>query len=559
MSVVTPPSGQDELQSTRTGQVYTPNELPPAHDHKERSGLLGWLTTVDHKKIGMMYIGYAFFMAFVGGGLAGMIRAQLAIPEGVEIGGHLWKVMQPEFYNEVVTIHGTVMVFFVITPFFAGFGNYLVPLLIGARDMAFPKLNAFAFWLLVPSGLLMLGSFFVPNGASSAGWTAYPPLSTAYTATIGMDMWIFAMHMLGISSMLGAINFIVTMSTMRAPGMKWFKMPLFCWTILVTSWMNVVGIPVFAGAITMLLTDRLLGTNFLNAGGGGDPLLYQHLFWFFGHPLVYITMVPGFGMISHVLAAFSEKRIFGYKGMVYATALIGLLSYLVWGHHMFSAGMPPWLRAYFGFITMIIAIPTGIKVFSWLATVWGGSIRFTVSMMYGLAFIALFTMAGITGVFLSNVPFDIQVHDSYFVVAHFHFTYIGGAVMATLAGLYFWFPKMTGKYLSEKVGKIAFWMIFFGFNLMFVPMHWLGIAGMARRVYSFRPEFLGLNQFISAAYLMLLAGGVVLMMDILYTLFFRKKEAPADAWGVNDVQHTLDWETSSPPPAYNFAHLPKVS
>ncbi len=556
MSVVLPEPGKEERKPAGE-QVYTPTE-PPPHHSKHYTGILKYLTTVDHKVIGQMYIALALFTAVVGGGMAGLIRAQLAIPEGVEIGGEIYNVMTPEFYNETITIHGTIMIFWVIAPFFAGFGNYLVPLLIGARDMAFPKLNAFAFWLLPPGLILMLASYYI--GASGAGWTNYPPLSTAtYMPTAGMDMWIFGMHLAGVSTILGSINFIVTMTTMRAPGMKWFKMPLFCWATIIVSWMALIGVPVFGGAITMLLTDRLFGTGFFDPAVGGDPLLFQHLFWFYNHPTVYITVLPGFGMISHIMAAFAGKRLFGYKGMVYATALIGILSFLVWGHHMFAAGMEPWLRAYFSFITMIIAVPTGVKVFSWLATIWGGSIRFTVSMMYAMAFIAIFVCGGVTGVFLSNVPFDVQVHDSYFVVAHFHYTYFGGAAMSILGALYFWFPKMTGRYLGEKIGKWIFWFLVLGFNLMFFPMHWLGLAGMARRVYTYRPEFADLNLFISGAYLLLAIGGVLLVGDILYTLIAKKKTAPDDAWDVNDVQNTLEWETSSPPPEYNFAHIPKVA
>jgi cytochrome c oxidase subunit 1 len=466
--------------------------------------------------------------------------------------------MPPEVYNQLIGMHATFMLFAVIIPAFAGFGNYFVPLLIGARDMAFPKMNAFAFWLLLPAAGLLLASFWF--GSNAAGWTVYPPLSTkTYSPNIGLDMWIFAVHLAGASSILGSINFIVTMANMRAPGMKWFKMPLFCWTVLVQSWMVLVGTPVLAGAITMLLTDRLLGTGFFNPAAGGDPLLYQHLFWFYSHPAVYIMILPGFGMISHVLAAFSGKEIFGYKGMVYATAFIAIIGFAVWGHHMFSAGMEPWLRAFFSFATMVIAVPTGVKIFSWLATIWGGSIRFTVSMMFALGFIALFTIGGVSGVFLANVPIDVQVHDSYFVVAHFHYVMFGGSVMTLFAGFYYWFPKMSGRYLSEKVGKLVFWLIFFGMNITFMPMHWLGIAGMARRIYTYRPEYLTLNQIISAGYLLMLLAGAIFIGDLLYTLIAKKRTAPADAWGVNDVQKTLDWETTSPPAPHNFDRLPRIA
>jgi cytochrome c oxidase subunit 1 len=533
--------------------IYVPTESAPHHT-TEYTGIMRWLTTVDHKLIGVMYLWFALFSAVVGGALAGGIRAQLTFPQGI----NGTPLMPPEVYNQLIGMHATFMLFAVIIPAFAGFGNYFVPLLIGARDMAFPKMNAFAFWLLLPAAGLLLASFWF--GSNAAGWTVYPPLSTkTYSPNIGLDMWIFAVHLAGASSILGSINFIVTMANMRAPGMKWFKMPLFCWTVLVQSWMVLVGTPVLAGAITMLLTDRLLGTGFFNPAAGGDPLLYQHLFWFYSHPAVYIMILPGFGMISHVLAAFSGKEIFGYKGMVYATAFIAIIGFAVWGHHMFSAGMEPWLRAFFSFATMVIAVPTGVKIFSWLATIWGGSIRFTVSMMFALGFIALFTIGGVSGVFLANVPIDVQVHDSYFVVAHFHYVMFGGSVMTLFAGFYYWFPKMSGRYLSEKVGKLVFWLIFFGMNITFMPMHWLGIAGMARRIYTYRPEYLTLNQIISAGYLLMLLAGAIFIGDLLYTLIAKKRTAPADAWGVNDVQKTLDWETTSPPAPHNFDRLPRIA
>ncbi len=533
--------------------VYTPTESPPHHT-TEYTGIMRWLTTVDHKLIGIMYLWLALFAAVAGGAMAGGIRAQLAFPDG--IGGE--RLMTPEFFNQLTAMHASFMIFFTIIPAFAGFGNYLIPILIGARDMAFPKMNAFAFWLLIPGMAIMLASFGF--GASQAGWTAYPPLAgSQYSPFAGMDMWIFGVHLAGASSILAAINFIVTMTTMRAPGMKWFRMPLFCWATLVTSWMVLVGTPVLAGAVTMLLTDRMFGTGFFNPAQGGDPLLYQHLFWFYSHPAVYIMILPGFGIVSHVLASFSNKRIFGYKGMVYATAFIAVVGFLVWGHHMFSAGMEPWLRVYFSFMSMLVAVPTGIKVFSWLATIWGGSIQFTTSMLFALGFLGLFTIGGISGVFLANVPFDIQVHDTYFVVAHLHYVLFGGSAFTLLAGTYFWFPKMTGKYLSERLGKVIFWLMFIGMNLTFMPMHWLGIAGMARRIYTYREEFTALNQFVSMGYLLMLVGGLLLVGNIIYTVAIARRTAGNDVWGVNQTQQTLDWETTSPPVPHNFDRIPRIA
>lgn len=538
--------------------IYVPTERAP-HKTTEHKGILRWLTTVDHKLIGVMYLWFALFAAVGGGAMAGLIRAQLAFPMFPDGTGGFngTKLMTPEFYNQMIGMHATFMIFFAIIPAFAGFGNYMVPILIGARDMAFPKMNGFAFWILIPAMILMLASFFF--GSTGAGWTGYPPLSTkTYSPQLGVDMWIFGLHLAGISSILGAINFIVTMANMRAPGMKWFKMPMFCWATLITSWMQLLGTPVLAGVVTMLLTDRLLGTGFFNPGQGGDPLTYQHLFWFYSHPAVYIMVLPGFGMISHVLASFSGKPIFGYKSLVYATAFIAVIGFMVWGHHMFSAGMEPWLRAYFSFMTMLIAVPTGIKIFSWLATIWGGSIRFTTSMMFALGFLGLFTIGGISGVFLANVPFDIQVHDTYFVVAHLHYVLFGGAIMTILAGLYYWFPKMSGRFLSERIGKAVFWLIFLGMNTTFMPQHWLGIAGMARRIYTYRPEFHTLNVIVSSGYLLMLAGGLLLISNIFYTLIAKKRNLGEDPWEVNDIQHTFEWYTTSPPVPHNFDKVPKV-
>ena len=520
-------------------------------EFKPKSKLLDWLSTTDHKQIGIVYLWYVLFMAVVGGGLAGLIRLQLS--------SHDATYFSPEVYNQFLSMHASVMIFFVIIPAFVGFGNYFVPLLIGARDMAFPKLNAFSMWMLFPAGIMALASFFVQGGAMAAGWTAYPPLtSKQFLGTPGVDMWILSVHMLGISSIMGSINFIVTIMNMRAPGMTYFKMPLFAWTTLVNAFMTLVATPVLAGALTMLLTDRHFGTGFFRPSEGGDPILYQHLFWFYSHPAVYIMIVPGFGVISHVVAAFSRKKLFGYHGMVAATVGIAFIGYLVWGHHMFAAGMSPVLRMYFAFMSMLIAVPTGVKIFSWLATIWGGAIRFTTAMKFALGFISLFVIGGISGIFLAAVPIDVQVHDTYFVVAHLHYVLFGGSMMSLFAASYFWFPKMSGRFLSEKLGNIHFWLIFIGMNIVFLPMHWLGIIGMARRVFNYRPEFEAINRIESYGYLLLLAGGLLFIYNVIRSL--RKGErAGADAWNVNDVQHTLDWMTSSPPPKENFQKIPVVS
>ncbi|MEQ8819549.1 MAG: cytochrome c oxidase subunit I [Sumerlaeia bacterium] len=524
----------------------------PLKPQRNYGAFLNTLGSTDHKVLGILYLVFALAAGILGGAFAGVIRAQLTSSN--------LEVVSPEVYNMMVTMHASVMIFFVIIPAMAGFGNYLVPLMIGARDMAFPRMNAFSFWILIPAAILALGSFFVEGGAAQAGWTAYPPLSLKeYSGGPGVDMWVLAVHLAGISSITGAINFIVTIFNMRCPGMSLMKMPLFVWTWLVNAWMILVGTPVLAGAVTMILTDRAFGTNFFKPASGGDPVLYQHLFWFYSHPAVYIMVLPGFGIISHVLASFSRKRIFGYVGMVWAIALIGVIGFLVWGHHMFSAGISPSLRLYFSFMTMLIALPTGIKIFSWLATMWGGTIRFTAAMKFAFGFVSLFTIGGFGGLYLANVPFDIQVHDSYFVVGHFHYVLVGGSIMAMFAGAYFFFPKMAGRFLDEKLGNLVFWLWFIGVNVTFLPMHLLGVMGMARRIWQYRPEFEALNAVVSLGYVFMAAAGVIFVYSIVKALRQpRIDPSIQDPWHINDVQQTLIWAVPSPPPAYNFDKIPVI-
>jgi cytochrome c oxidase subunit I len=517
-----------------------------AHEHHgPPAGITRWLYTTNHKDIGTLYLWFACTMFFVGGTMALLIRAELFKP-GLQF-------LDPAFFNSLTTVHGLVMVFGAIMPAFVGFANWLVPMQIGAADMAFPRMNNWSFWLLIPAATLLMSTFFMPGGAAGSGWTLYPPL--VIQQGISVDFTILAVHLLGASSIMGSINIITTILNMRAPGMTLMKMPLFVWTWLITAYLLIAVMPVLAGAVTMLLTDRHFDTSFFNARGGGDPTMFLHIFWFFGHPEVYIMILPAFGIVSQIIPAFARKPLFGYASMVYATASIAILSFIVWGHHMFTVGMPAAGNLFFMYATMLIAVPTGVKIFNWISTMWRGEMTFETPMLFAIGFLCLFTIGGFSGLVLAIVPVDITLHNTYYVVAHFHYVLVSGALFAILGGVYFWLPKWSGRMYNEGLGKLHFWLSMIGFNLAFFPQHFLGLAGMPRRIPDYALQFAEWNMWSSIGAFLFGISQLIFLFNVISTVRGGARAGQKQWEGADSLEWT---HLPTPVPYHTFETAPVI-
>ncbi|KUJ83063.1 cytochrome c oxidase subunit I [Microbulbifer flavimaris] len=513
--------------------------------HGPQPGLSRWLYTTNHKDIGTMYLWFSFAMFLLGGCMALVIRAELFEP-GLQI-------VQPEFFNQMTTMHGLIMVFGAVMPAFVGLANWMIPMMIGAPDMALPRMNNWSFWILPFAFAMLVSTLFMDGGAPNFGWTFYAPLSTEY-APPSVTFFIFAIHIMGASSIMGAINIIATILNMRAPGMTLMKMPLFVWTWLITAYLLIAVMPVLAGVVTMMLMDIHFGTSFFSAAGGGDPVLFQHVFWFFGHPEVYIMILPAFGIVSAIIPTFARKPLFGYSSMVYATASIAFLSFIVWAHHMFTVGMPIAGELFFMYATMLIAVPTGVKVFNWVTTMFRGSMTFETPMLFAVAFVILFTIGGFSGLMLSIAPADFQYHDTYFVVAHFHYVLVPGAIFSITAAVYYWLPKWTGNMYNETMGKVHFWLSFIGLNVTFFPMHFVGLAGMPRRIPDYALQFADFNQIASVGAFLFGASQLVFLFNVIRTIQGGKK-ATDEVW---ENPEGLEWTVASPAPYHTFSTPPAV-